>query len=69
MKVMVIPIVIGSLGRVTKGLIQGLGGFGDKRTSGDHPNDSIIMIGQNTETIPGDLRRLATTQIPLKNIS
>ena len=29
---------------------------------GDHPNDSIIENGQNTEKSPGDLRRLAVTQ-------
>ena len=33
--------------------------------SGDHPNDSIIENGQNTEKSPGDLRRLAVTQTPL----
>ena len=26
---------------------------------GDHPNNSIIENGQNTEKSPGDLRRLA----------
>ena len=35
--------------------------------SGDHPNDSIIENGQNTEKSPGDLRRLAVTQTPVKN--
>ncbi len=29
-------------------------------TSGDHPNYCIIEIDQNTEKIPGDLRRLVT---------
>ena len=43
------------------------GGLGNKRTSGDHPNYSIIKIGQNTEKSPGDLRRLAVTQTPMKN--
>ena len=47
--------VIGILGTVT-------GGFGNKRKSGDHPNYSIIKIGQNTEKSPGDLRRLTVTQ-------
>ena len=58
MKVMVIPIVIGALDTVTKGLIKGTVGLENKRTSGDHPNDSIIKIDQNTKKSPGDLRRL-----------
>ena len=40
-----IPIVIDALGTVLKGLIKGTGGLGNKRTSGDHPNDSIVEIG------------------------
>ena len=32
-----------------------IGGLGDKRTSGDHPNYSIAEIGQNIEKSPGDL--------------
>ena len=35
--------------------------------SGDHPNYNIIENGQNTEKSPGDLRRLAVTQTPVKN--
>ena len=49
--------------RITKGT-RGLGSW---RTSGDYPNDSIIENGQNTEKSPGDLRRLAVTQTPVKN--
>ena len=30
--------------------------------SGDHPNHSIVEIGQNTEKEPGDLKRLAVSQ-------
>ena len=45
----------------------GTGGLGNKRTGGDYPNDSIIKIGQNTEKSPGDLRRLAGTQTPVRN--
>ena len=58
MKVTVIPIVIGALGTVTKGLVQGPG----NKTSGDHPNYSIIEIGQNTES-PGDL----LSRTPVRN--
>ena len=35
--------------------------------SGDHPNYRIIGNGQNTEKSPGDLRRLAVTQTPVKD--
>ena len=61
MKVTIVPIVIGALGTVTKG------GLGSWRTCRDYPNDSIAEDGQNTETSPGDLRRLAVSQNPVKN--
>ena len=47
--------------------IKGIGVLGSWRTSGDHPNNSIIDNGQNTEKSPGDLRRLAVTQTPVKD--
>ena len=37
------------------------------QTSRDYPNDSITENTQNTEKSPGDLRRLAVTQTPVKN--
>ena len=43
------------------------GGLGIKRSSKDHPNYSIVEINQNTKKSPGDLRRLAVTQTPVKN--
>ncbi len=67
MKVMFIPIMIGAFGTVTKGLIKGLEDLGNHRTSGDHPNYCIIEISQNTEKSPGDLRRLAVSQTPVKD--
>ena len=71
----VIPILIGALGTVTKGLVllfpsppvSKTGGLGNKSISGDHPNYSIVEIGQNTEKSPGDLRRLAVTQTAVEN--
>ena len=66
MKVTIIPIVIGALGTVTKGIIKGTGRLGCWRTSGDHLNYSIIENGRNTEKSPGDLRKLAITQTPVK---
>ena len=41
--------------------------FSNKRTSGDHPNYSIIEIGQNTEKSPRDFGRLAVTKISVKD--
>ena len=56
-KVTIIPIVIGALGTVTKGLLQRLG-LGNNRMSGDHLNYCFIEITQNTEKSPDDLGRL-----------
>ena len=47
-------------------ITKGARGHGSWRTSGDHPDDSIIDNGQNTKKSPGDLRRLAVTQTPVK---
>ena len=44
-------------------IIKGTGGLRNKRTSGEHPNYYIIENDRNTEEGPGDLRRLAVTQI------
>ena len=66
MKVSIVPIVIGALGTITKGLLKGLEDL-DWRTGRDYPNDSIGKNGQNPETSPGDLRRLAVTQTLVKD--
>ena len=50
-----------------KRIIKGTGGLGSWQTSGDHPNYSIIENDQNTEKSPGDSRRLAVTQTPVKD--
>ena len=47
-------------------LCQENGRLRNQRTSGDHPDYSIIEIGQNTEKNLRDLRRLAVTQTPEK---
>ena len=47
-------------------IIKGTGGLGGKRTSRGHPNYNKIENSQNTEKSPGDLRRLAVTQTPVK---
>ena len=75
MKVTILPIVIGAFGTVTKRLQKGLedlevGGqveaiqtIACKKTI----TIIIIIIGQNTKKSPGELRRLAVTQTPVKN--
>ena len=35
--------------------------------SGDHPNNSIVEIGQNTKKNSEDMKRLAVFQPPVKN--
>ena len=67
MQVTIIRIVIGAFGTVTKRIIKGTGGIEGWGMSGNHPNDSIIENGQNTEKSPGDLRRFAVTQTPVKD--
>ena len=61
------PIAIGAFGSVTKGLLKGLSGFGNKRTIKNHQNYDIIENGQNTEKSLGDVWRLSVTQIPVKD--
>ena len=60
MKVTVIPRVIDALGTVTERLEI-------RRVSGNYPNYSTIKIGQNTQKSPVDLKKLAVTQISVKN--
>ena len=60
MKVPVISLVIGVLGTTTK-IGKRTRELGNKRRSGDNPNQSIGDIGQNTEKSPGDLRGLVVT--------
>ena len=67
MKVTIVPIVIGALGTITKGLLKGLEDLDVGGRVETIPNDSIAENGQNPETSPGDLRRLAVTQTPVKN--
>ena len=45
-------------------IVKGAGRLGNKKISGEHPDNSIIKISQNTAKSPGDLRRLAVTQTP-----
>ena len=47
-------------------ILKGTGRFGNKQTSRDHLDYSIIKIGQNTEKGPGNLRTLAVTQTSVR---
>ena len=58
----IIPIVIGALGRVTKGLLKGLEDF--ELEDKWRPS---IENGHNIEKIPGDLMGLDVTQTPVKD--
>ena len=66
MKAIVMSILIGLLVIVQR-IDTGIGGVGNKRTSGDHPNYSIVDIDKITENFLADLRRLAVTQTPVDN--
>ena len=48
-------------------MIKGTGGLGGWRTNGDHSKYNIVENRQNTEMSPGDLKRLAVTQPPVKD--
>ena len=65
MKVTIVLIEIGAFYSHQR-IIKGIGGLGGRRTSGDHLN-YIIENTQYTEKSPGDLRRLAVTQTPVKD--
>ena len=67
MQVTIIPIVIGAFGTVTKGLLKGLEDLEVGGRVETVQNYYIIENGQNTEKSPGDLRRFAVTQTPVKN--
>ena len=58
----IIPTVIGH-----QTIDTGTGGLGNKRIREHQPNYSIVEIGQNTEQSPGNLRRLAVSQTPMKD--
>ena len=62
----VIPIVIGALITISKGLIMGLVDL-EIRGREEHSNESINKTSPNTEKSPGVLRRLAVTQTPVED--
>ena len=48
-------------------MLKASGGIGNRRTSGNHPDYSIVKIGQNSEKGPGNLRRLVVILTPMKD--
>ena len=42
-------------------------GLGNKRMSGDHPNNSTVEISQNTEKSPGDLSESPSANADMRN--
>ena len=64
MKVIIIPIVIGALGTVIKGLVQGLEYLG---ITGRMETIQTTALLRSARILRRDLRRLVVTQTPLKN--
>ena len=63
MKVTIVPFVIGAFGTVTKGLLKGL----QYLKVGGQVETIHSTALLNSETSPGDLRRLAVTQTSVKD--
>ena len=63
MRMTVIPVIIGVLGRFWKEA----GRIGNRTTNQGNPNCSIVKNGRNTEKSPGDRRKLAITHTPVKD--
>ena len=66
MKVTIIPIVIGALGKVTKVSVQGVEDMEITGQLETIQTTEFAEIGQNTEKT-GDLRRLIVTQTVVKD--
>ena len=67
MRLTVIPIVTGMLGRVLNGLESGLKEFEIAGRIDIIQTTALLKIGQNIEKSPSDLSRLAVTQSPVKD--
>ncbi len=66
MKVTIVPIVIGAIGTETKELLKGLE---DLEVGGrvETIQTTTLLRTARILTSPGDVRRLAVTQTPIKN--
>ena len=65
-KITVIPVVVRVLGTVSKSLEKKLKELEICGKIETHPDYNIVKIGWNTEMSPGDPRKLAITQTPVK---
>ena len=52
-----------------QGLSTGIERVRNRKTNGDHPNYSIVKIGQNTTKSPGDWGDLLLLRLPWKTIT
>ena len=67
MQVTIIPIVIGALGTVTKGLLKGLEDLEVGGRVETIQMTALLSTARILRRVPGDLRRLAVTQTLVKN--
>ena len=58
-------MVVGALGPIPKCLVWELEEL--EIRGREHPNYSIVEVGQNTEKSPKDLRRLVFTRTPVRD--
>ena len=65
MKVTIVPIVIGALGTITKGLLKGLEDLEIGGRVETIQTTALLRMARILESSPGDLSRLAVTQTPL----
>ena len=68
-KVTIIPIAICAFGTITKGLLKGLEDLKVGWREETIRMTALPEKGQNTEKSPGDIRRFADTQTPVKKTS
>ena len=69
MKVTIIPIVIDAFGTVTKGLLKGLEDVEIGERVETIQTTALLKTARILKNSPGDLRKLAVTQSPEKDIS
>ena len=69
MKGTIVPIVIGAFGTITKGLLKGLEDLEVGGQVETIQTTALLSTDRTTEKSPGDLRRLAVTQTPVKKPS
>ena len=67
MKVTIIPIVIGAFGTVIRGLLKGLEDMEIRGRVETIQTTTLLKMVRILRKSPGDLRRLAVTQTPVKD--